>query len=296
MNYYNEYDIHAAAWLVGLIEDGLIPEGDVDTRSIHDVTPDDLRDYNQCHFFAGIGGWAEALRLARWPDNRQVWTGSCPCQPFSCIGEKAGVNDDRHLWPVFYRLIRECKPATVFGEQVASVDVLGGVDGKNGQVSTSETPVWLDGVLDDLEAAQYACAAFDIPAAGVGAAHIRQRIYWCGTSNRMAYGSDGSANARPQRQGERIELRRGRGASDPTNETGSYGSFWADYTVRELIDGTRRRTQPNVHCVVNGIPFALVDGRTKPGAEFAKMWKGFGNAIVPQVAAEFILAYMSAAM
>ena len=60
--YYNEFDPFAAAWLRNLIAQGLIAPGDVDERSIKDVSPDDLRGYTQCHFFAGIGGWSYAAR------------------------------------------------------------------------------------------------------------------------------------------------------------------------------------------------------------------------------------------
>lgn len=89
--YYNEIDRGAAAWLRELIGAGLIADGDVDERSIADVKPGDLRGYTQCHFFAGIGGWSLALRLAGWDDARPVWTGSCPCQPFSCAGRHKGA-------------------------------------------------------------------------------------------------------------------------------------------------------------------------------------------------------------
>lgn len=86
--YYNENDPKAAAWLRELINSGLIMAGDVDERSIEDVQPDDVAGYVRCHFFAGIGGWDYALQLAGWPDDRPVWTGSCPCGPFSIGGEK----------------------------------------------------------------------------------------------------------------------------------------------------------------------------------------------------------------
>ena len=116
--YYNEHDAYAAAWLRNLIAGGHIAPGDVDARDIQDVTPDDLTGYTQCHFFAGIGGFSYALRLAGWPDDRPVWTGSCPCQPLSSAGQRKGAADERHLWPAFFRLITECRPATVIGEQV----------------------------------------------------------------------------------------------------------------------------------------------------------------------------------
>ena len=164
--YYNEIDPFAAAWLRELIKAGAIAPGDVDERDIRDVKPDDLRGYTQCHFFAGIGVWSYALRRAGWADDRPVWTGSCPCQPFSAAGKRAGQSDERHLWPHWHHLIRECRPAIVLGEQVASKDGLG----------------WLDLVSADLEGEGYAIGASDLCAAGVGAPHIRQRLYWCATN------------------------------------------------------------------------------------------------------------------
>ena len=162
MNYYNEHDPRAAAWLVELIRGGHIAPGIVDERGINDVRPGDLAGFTQCHFFAGIGVWSYALRLAGWPDDRPVWTGSCPCQPFSNAGSRAGFDDERHLWPAWFQLIAQCRPATVFGEQVASKDGLG----------------WFDLVHTDLEAAGYAVGAADLCAAGVGAPHIRQRLWF----------------------------------------------------------------------------------------------------------------------
>ncbi len=120
--YYNEHDPFAAAWLRRLIEAGHLPAGDVDERDIQDVKPGDLDGYVQCHFFAGIGGWPLALRMAGWDDDRHCWTGSCPCQPFSIAGKGKGKADERHLWPHFYQLIRERRPSVCFGEQVASKD------------------------------------------------------------------------------------------------------------------------------------------------------------------------------
>ena len=166
MNYYNEHDPKIAAWLRGLISAGLIPDGHVDTRSIVEVMPGDLEGFTQCHFFAGIAGWSLALRLADWPADRPVWTGSCPCQPYSVAGKGKGAEDERHLWPQFFRLIRKCHPDTVFGEQVESAIGHG----------------WLDGVSTDLEGEGYAVAAAVLGAHGVSAPHLRQRLYWVADS------------------------------------------------------------------------------------------------------------------
>ena len=164
MNYYNEIDPYAAQWLRNLIDAGHIAPGIVDERSITDVKPADLAGYTQCHFFAGIGVWSHALRQSGWPDSRPVWTGSCPCQPFSAAGNGGGVTDERHLWPVWFNLIRECRPSVIFGEQVEAAVNHG----------------WLDLVQTDLEGEDYACGAVGLPAGGVGAPHIRQRLWFVG--------------------------------------------------------------------------------------------------------------------
>ncbi|WP_426723763.1 DNA cytosine methyltransferase [Enterobacter cloacae complex sp. 302F9] len=160
--YYNEIDPYAAQWLRNLIAGGHIAPGEVDERSIEDVTPDDLRGFTQCHFFAGIGVWSHSLRLAGWPDDKPVWTGSCPCQPFSAAGKGDGFADERHLWPHFFHLISERRPQHVFGEQVAS-----------GNANT-----WFDLVQADLEGMGYAFGLVPFAAAGIGAPHIRERAYW----------------------------------------------------------------------------------------------------------------------
>ena len=165
--YYNEIDPYAAEWLRNLIKAGHIAPGIVDERSIEDVTPDELAGFTQCHFFAGIGVWSLALRRAGWPDDKAVWTGSCPCQPFSAAGKGAGFDDERHLWPAFQHLIKECQPPTVLGEQVASGDAA----------------PWLDLVQIDLEAVGYAFGAVPFPSASIGAPHIRDRLYWVADAN-----------------------------------------------------------------------------------------------------------------
>ena len=75
---------------------GPSPAANPDTAIASRERRDDIAGYTQCHFFAGIGIWSYALRLAGWPDDRQVWTGSCPCQPFSAAGKGEAFNDERH--------------------------------------------------------------------------------------------------------------------------------------------------------------------------------------------------------
>ncbi|MBL4590613.1 MAG: DNA cytosine methyltransferase [Phycisphaerales bacterium] len=192
--YYNEIEPFAAGWLRKLIKAGHIADGEVDERDIRDIAPNELSGFTQCHFFAGIGVWSFALRNAGWPDDRPVWTGSCPCQPFSQAGRRKGDADERHLWPHFFHLIQQCTPDAVFGEQVASKDGL----------------AWLDTVQSDMEATGYAFGATGMCACGVGAPHIRNRLWFLGV--RLCDAG-----------GERLQRHPGNGDTDPgrTIEAGS---------------------------------------------------------------------------
>lgn len=203
MNYYNENDNFAAEWLENLIKTGRIPDGKVDRRSIAEVQADDVRGFTQCHFFAGIGGWPLALQLAGWSPDRPVWTGSCPCQPFSQAGKQKASNDERHLWPEMYRLIKECRPEIVFGEQVASAEVVGSqleadfvIAIQGGEFaranklakrlvaskSFNATPRWVDGIRSDVETANYSLRFRVLGAFSVGAPHKRSRLFWVANS------------------------------------------------------------------------------------------------------------------
>ncbi len=214
--YYNENDPRLTPWLYELMAAGVIAPGVVDTRSILDVRPGDLAPYTQCHFFAGIGVWSYALRLAGWPDDRRVWTGSCPCQPFSAAGKGAGFDDERHLWPAWFQLIAQCLPDRVYGEQVASKDGL----------------AWLDLVHADLEAAGYSCGPVDLCAAGVGAPHIRQRLWFVAES---------------EHSGRSAWHAQGAGAGSTVSSGGAGGALDDDDAYGRSISGEARlhdRGQP----------------------------------------------------
>jgi len=254
LNYYNENEQYAVRWLCNLIESGLIPPGEVDERSIVDVRPEDLKGYSQCHFFAGIGGWPLALALAGWPADEPVWTGSCPCQPFSVAGRRKGNTDERHLWPEFFRLIKECRPAAVFGEQVAS------------PLGRS----WLDGVFTGLESENYSCGAAIIGAHSLGAPHVRNRIFW------VANAAGVQRETGAEICGVFSEVRGDGAVADKFN--GSSETFWASSVSIPCLDGKARRIGPGIMPLANGIP-----------ARVGKI-RAFGNAIVPPIAAKFIMA------
>ena len=314
--YYNEFDPYAAQWLRNLIAAGHIVPGDVDERSIKDVKADDLKGYTQAHFFAGIGGWSYALRSAGWPDDRPVWTGSCPCQPFSVAGFQGGFDDERHLWPAWQQLISERSPTVVFGEQVAAASK------------------WLDLVRSDLEKMGYAVGAIPIEAASADADHFRDR-YWFVADRDQQRESEGLQRSGQQRgtsgdqknnsgalaNGNDAERRSsqsaghvangseaGRNESDSdtkerrdfplvNSESIGWGEGWTEHEFRSRgftaavasIDGSqyvecpggkwRRLPPPRVRWLGVGLP-----------ARVAKL-RAIGNAIDRRPAAKFIQAY-----
>jgi DNA (cytosine-5)-methyltransferase 1 len=229
--WYNEHDPFKAEVLREAIKAGAIADGVVDERSIVDVRPDELLGYTQCHFFGGGGFWSLALRLSGWPDDKPVWTGSCPCPSFSVAGKGSGFADPRHLWPEWYRLIRECRPGTVFGEQA---------DGAIGHG-------WLDLVFGGMEAAKYAIAATVLGAHSAGAPHIRQRLYFVAKRANTAEERLSWRNSRtsialspPERNAEQPKLERPRDAGLHANPEGQRRTGRQDHEDgrgRELASG-----------------------------------------------------------
>ena len=253
--YYNEWDSYAAEWLRNLIKEGNIPAGDVDERSITDVEPSELKGYTQHHFFAGIGGWALATRLAGISESERIVTGSPPCQPFSTAGQRKGYADERHLAPHWLRLVASVRPTWVFGEQVAAA---------------IRKDDWLDDLLDALEAEGYATGAIVLPACSVGAPHIRQRVWftaWLADSNVLRrQGQRRSSTTQSQRVTE----------CEQTVGHHSTQSRWNDSDWLWCRDGKWRPVEPGTFPLVDGVPSRV--GRLR----------AYGNAIVPQVAAEII--------
>jgi DNA (cytosine-5)-methyltransferase 1 len=330
MTYYN--DIATGRWLRYLIDKELIPDGTIDERSIEDITPGDLEGYTQVHLFAGIGGWAYALRLAGCPELG-CWTASLPCPSFSTAGKGRGFNDPRGqlLYP-FLGLVRSMRPKLLFGEQVEA----------------AIKHHWVEALLLPLEREGYVTGLAVLPAAGVGAPHMRHRIYWgarlledphrdgclgAGTpdapqarpasgptdagellerpegpsedggmadaplSGAERHGGAGSCQGVQPQPGEpgidglvEDAPRLGRGGRSDGGSAGDGGAlqaeglrssgFWDGCEWLWCRDGVYRPAQPGTCPVAPRLP-GRVDAL-----------RGYGNAIVPQVAAEFIKAFM----
>jgi DNA (cytosine-5)-methyltransferase 1 len=268
MHLYTDFDKDVCAWMRELCDSSALPPGKVLQQDINTITKEQVQHYDQVHFFCGIGGWPYALQLAGW--TGPVWTASLPCQPFSLAGKQRGTEDERHLWPVFRDLVEQCRPAVCFGEQVASKA------GRN----------WLATVRADLEKLGYAVGAADLCAAGVGAPHIRQRLYWCAV--KVAH--HGSAGL------EKRQEQPAREEQPPVERGGDVGGM----VYIPCADGKARPIKPGIEPLVDGLPKSLVRGgdtSMAPDADNsaearAMRLKGYGNAIVPQVAATFVKSVM----
>ncbi|PJO71249.1 methyltransferase [Burkholderia thailandensis] len=287
--YYNEVDSYAAEWLRNLIRAGHIAPGEVDERSIEDVHPEDVKGFVQCHWFAGIGVWSHALRMAGWEDSRPVWTGSCPCQPFSSAGKGTGFDDERHLWPAWYWLIGECRPPVIFGEQVAS----------------SAVEPWIDLVRADMEALDYPFGCVPFPSAGVGSPHIRDRAYWMAYaarerrarisgrrqnriaehreagrlahSNRMPSGRDSGAVLRTEATRDRARLEDGREPDGSWNGCATVGLADADVDGLQgcTVEAIRRTGRRQEGHAIGRSGASLADGfeRIEPAGPTNGVWR-----------------------
>ena len=230
-------------------------------------------------------------------DNIDIITGGYPCQPFSVAGNKKGVEDPRHLWPEYFRLIKECRPTWVIGENVAGHIKLG-----------------LDAVQEDLESEGYSLRTFSISASSIGANHQRERVWIIANSERNGLLATEKRESieetiRQQPQGEnntfniegtgsipvstsdvedtrrrswREQFTRnkesvGRGTSEKTERsTNSNTTTGSSEGTTTMANGNKNKnnwwhTEPNVGRVADG-----VSNRTH-------RLKSLGNAVVPQI-------------
>ena len=158
-----------------------------------------------------------------------IITGGYPCQPFSVAGNQLGEKDKRHLWPEMFRLVKECKPTWVVGENVSGHIKLG-----------------LDTVLEDLESEGYSTRAFSISASSIGANHKRERVWVVGHSQHN--GSSSSTKSRSFEEtsdnnqegkneaGELAGAGRSNGGADVENtrRTLRQGSFFGEENENEI--------------------------------------------------------------
>ena len=223
-----------------------------------------------------------------------ILTGGFPCQPYSAAGKRLGKEDDRHLWPEMLRAIREIQPCWVVGE-----NVLGLVNWNEGLV--------FEEVQTDLEAQGYEVQPYVLPAAGVGAPHRRDRVWFVAHSDNNRHntkrGEDEKKRGVPnedwqemgpgqfdrasvssttsdtygiglQREGRSTKLDGRRlGIHDAQN----YSTAWEDFPTQSPVCGGN-----------DGLPREL-DGITFPKWR-AESIKAYGNAIVPQVAYQIFQA------
>jgi DNA (cytosine-5)-methyltransferase 1 len=226
-------------------------------------------------------GDIKELDATAYAGRVDILTGGFPCQPYSLAGKRKGKEDERHLWPEMLRVIRECSPRYVVGENVR------GLVGWDGGLVFEE-------VCADLEACGYAVQPFLLPACGVGAPHRRDRVWF------VAYANDkGRSDGHGQIQGANGEVRQRDDCAQPCNAGGGNASDtegvcvqrFSDRQGKEQLGGghwSRFPTVPPICGGDDGLPKEL-DGIT-----FSK-WrresiKAYGNAIVPQVALQIFKA------
>ena len=208
-----------------------------------------------------------------------IVTGGYPCQPFSIAGSQRGEKDKRHLWPDMFRIVKECKPTWVIGENVSGHIKLG-----------------LDTVLQDLESEGYSVRAFSISASSIGANHQRERVWIIAHSNMENTRQHGGGSNLPgnteslgSRTSEETEWSSDSnkingssegaslmGESSDTNSQGLQGrrseqQLRKDETERPTSWDSWWGVEPDVGRVANGIPHRV------------DRLKGLGNSLVPAI-------------
>ena len=193
-----------------------------------------------------------------------IITGGYPCQPFSVAGRKKGEDDPRHLWPEYFRLVKECRPTWIIGENVSGHIKLG-----------------LDTVISDLESEDYTVRPFSISASSIGANHQRERVWIVANSRRPRgpWSELREENENETRKENANQFERSSSTSSSSADTNGKGSqrYGSEYELRKSQE--ERKTswsrwwefEPNVGRVAYGIP-KRVD-----------RLKSLGNSLVPQI-------------
>jgi len=230
--------------------------------------------------FCELDKYCKSVLKKHWPDTRQyddikeltydklrsdgidtidIITGGYPCQPFSVAGKQKGTEDKRHLWPEYFRLVKECRPTWVIGENVSGHIKLG-----------------LDQVIEDLESEGYATRTFSISASSIGANHQRERIWIIANSNSNGFFKDNS-NIRPQSTEsigkdsgsirkdiprEQHMANSNRGSKETLNQERVLGEQNTEGETERYPDGSLQvhgqwNFEPNVGRVADGIPSRL---------------------------------------
>ena len=244
--------------------------------------------------FCELDKYCKSVLKKHWPDTRQyddikeltydklrsdgidtidIITGGYPCQPFSVAGKQKGTEDKRHLWPEYFRLVKECRPTWVIGENVSGHIKLG-----------------LDQVIEDLESEGYATRTFSISASSIGANHQRERIWIIANSDSNGLLKDNS-NIRPQSTEsigkdsgsirkdiprEQHMANTNSGSKETLNQERVLGEQNTEGETERYPDGSLQvhgqwNFEPNVGRVADGIPSRL------------DRLKSLGNSLVPQI-------------
>jgi len=193
-----------------------------------------------------------------------IITGGYPCQPFSVAGRKKGEDDPRHLWPEYFRLVKECRPTWVIGENVSGHIKLG-----------------LDTVISDLESEDYAVRPFSISASSIGANHQRERVWIVANSRRPRgpWSELREENENETRKENANQFERSSSTSSSSADTNGKGSqrYGSEYELRKSQEERKTswsrwwESEPDVGRVAYGIP-KRVD-----------RLKSLGNSLVPQI-------------
>jgi DNA (cytosine-5)-methyltransferase 1 len=198
-----------------------------------------------------------------------ILTGGFPCQPYSLAGSRKGKEDNRHLWPEMLRAIREIKPRWIVGENVPGI-----ITWNKGMV--------FEEIQAELESEGYKIQPVSLPAIGIGADHIRERIWFVAHSASMGW-QDVQNNIRGSK--DQVTISKGDWSQ---RERWEKKANELDPSGNTFLRFQEMYSEPPIFNVDDGLPFKL-DGITVPKWIEETHTSG-GNAIMPQVALEIFKA------